>query len=34
MYLVIFQTFELYSVKSVFNFGKVSICLVYDDYSF
>ena len=31
---VIFQTFELYLVKSVFNFDKVSICLVCNDYSF
>ena len=31
---LIFQTFELYSFKSVFNFGKVSICLVCNNYSF
>ena len=31
---VIFETFELYSVKTVFNFGQVSICLMCNDYSF
>ena len=34
IYSVIFQTFELYLVKSMFTFGKISICLVRNDYPF